>query len=360
MSGRIFPSNSETLRSSADLACVGRYPRFDEAGAIHHVHNRGLNKRPVFEDDTTIRVFKCMLAMEVRQGLIQVMSYCFMITHFHLVLLSVGGGLSLAMQKLESKFTKWFNLRHGRDGPLFRGRFGSRRVKSEKYLRTLFRYIDANPVTAKIVKTAEDYPHGSASDYLFGSIPPWLSSDWVVKDLAYWTERGMTFRQAYLQAFGGLSPDESFLIEQRMKSKSVQPDPLDDLLAAAPIGLRERFSQLAKCADGGQAAIPVLGPMAVCRAIEEQEKRLGDLAVRFAKRSHSAWPLIRAGMFREFCAMDFAKIAEHCSCAVATAHRRYLSHCKARMRISEYADAFEATARNCLAISRDDRRENPA
>ncbi len=58
--------------------------RSDGRGAWHHVMNRGLARRPVFEDRECVRYFLSCLARVVRRGLLEVHAYCVMTTHFHL------------------------------------------------------------------------------------------------------------------------------------------------------------------------------------------------------------------------------------------------------------------------------------
>ena len=123
---------------------MGRHARFDAPGAWHHVMNRGIAKRTLFENELDIRTFLSRLALTVRVGKLEVHSYCVLTTHFHLLLRSPEEQLSSALQVIQNSYSRWFNRSRKRDGPLYRGRFRSKRVDSEDYRLNLVRYIDEN------------------------------------------------------------------------------------------------------------------------------------------------------------------------------------------------------------------------
>src|SRR5438552_17254877 len=107
--------------------------RHDAPGSLHHIFNRGIARRTVFETRRDARYFLSLLAREVRRGAIRVHAYALMTTHFHLLLESVRGEISESIRRVCVEYVRWFNRLRRRDGALFRGRFGSRRVASERY-----------------------------------------------------------------------------------------------------------------------------------------------------------------------------------------------------------------------------------
>jgi REP element-mobilizing transposase RayT len=127
---------------------LARQPRVDQPGSWHHVINRGIAKRPLFESRSDVRFFLARLVRQIRLGRIEVHAYCFMTTHFHLLVRSPLGELSEAMRRVQNEHSRRFNRRKKRDGALIRGRFFSRPVRSLQYRRALVRYIDANPSAA--------------------------------------------------------------------------------------------------------------------------------------------------------------------------------------------------------------------
>src|SRR6185369_9941718 len=128
-------------------------------GAWHHVMNRGIAKRTLFESEVDIRTFLSRLACAARAGRVEVHAFCILTTHFHLLLRSPQGRLSEALHHVQNSYSRWFNRSRKRDGPLYRARFRSKRVDSLAYRFQLVRYIDSNPVSAGLVEDPQQYPH---------------------------------------------------------------------------------------------------------------------------------------------------------------------------------------------------------
>ena len=133
---------------------MARRSRQDEPGRWHHVMNRAIARRTLFEDRTDVRYFLSRLAREVRAGRLEMQAWSVMGTHFHLLVRSPRGELSQAMRRAQSEYVCHFNRRHRRDGTLIRGRFLSKPVTTERHRRVLVAYIDQNPVVAGM--SAED------------------------------------------------------------------------------------------------------------------------------------------------------------------------------------------------------------
>ena len=98
--------------------------------------NRGVAKRLLFGDDVDYRRFMMLLACAARRHAFEVIAFSLMPNHFHLLVRS-NGSLSEGMRRLQNDYSRWFNRRHGRDGPLMRGRFKSRPVNSIAYFGVL-------------------------------------------------------------------------------------------------------------------------------------------------------------------------------------------------------------------------------
>ncbi len=145
-------------------------------GAWHHVMNRGLGRRVLFTVDEDRDDFLGLLAeVRLRWG-IEVHAATLMTNHYHLLLRDPDGRLSRGMRHLNGVYTQSYNRRHGRDGPLMRGRFKARLVQSEGYLAELVRYIHGNPVEAGLAERAGDYLWSSHRHYLGGQLPGWLET----------------------------------------------------------------------------------------------------------------------------------------------------------------------------------------
>jgi putative transposase len=158
-----------------------RSPRVDYAGAWHHVMNRGADHRSIFGSDADRSVFLDSLAAAAERCHLEVHTYCLMSNHFHVLVRSCTGQLSEGMKFLSGRFTRVTNVRAGRDGSLFRGRYYSVGVSSDAHLVQACRYIHLNPVVARIVRRAEAWRWSSAAAYAgCGAAPEWLRKQYIV------------------------------------------------------------------------------------------------------------------------------------------------------------------------------------
>ena len=108
----------------------------------------------------------------------QVLAYCQMGNHFHLVLHTLQGNLSRLMRHVNGVYTQQFNRRHGLVGHLFQGRFKAILVDRDAYLMALRRYVERNPVAAGLVATADEWAWSSYRAHVCKApTPSWLDSD---------------------------------------------------------------------------------------------------------------------------------------------------------------------------------------
>jgi putative transposase len=156
---------------------VPRRPREEEAGAIHHVYARGIDRRVLFVDDEDRRGYLALLERVVGKTMWRCLSYCLMDNHIHLMVETPEPNLGRGMQCLHGDFARQLNRRHGRFGHVFQGRFGSKRLKTESHLWTTAAYIAANPVEAGMCPAPEAWAWGSHATARVGEAGPrWLDS----------------------------------------------------------------------------------------------------------------------------------------------------------------------------------------
>lgn len=107
------------------------------------------------------------IVSEEKEKLVQIVAYCLMPTHVHLILQQlIKNGISKYIKDFLISYTRTFNLMHKRKGPLWESRFKSVLVKTDEQLLHLTRYIHLNPVTAKLVNRPEDWIFSSYGEYL--------------------------------------------------------------------------------------------------------------------------------------------------------------------------------------------------
>jgi REP element-mobilizing transposase RayT len=143
--------------------------------------NRGVARGDAFFGDVDRVEFLRLLGTSAMRHQIEVHAYCLMPNHFHLVVHCPDGELSTFVQLLVSVYTRHVNERIGRDGPLFRGRFRSRSIDDDVYLRAAVRYVHRNALALPGVGATDRYRWSTHRTYLgFRETPPWLQTDVVL------------------------------------------------------------------------------------------------------------------------------------------------------------------------------------
>lgn len=331
---------------------MSRKPREDEPGAWHHVMNRGIAKGPIFNSEHGARYFLARLAREVRRGEIEVLSYTLMTTHFHALVISKRGNIGLAMQRIESPYVRRFNLRLERDGGLVRGRFESRRVRSDAYRATLVAYIDRNPAEAGIVRHGGAYPFGSAFHYLRPAGPVWLNRAWVEGVVAAGTPSGKYSADAYLERFSrGVSEARLRWIAEQIRTGALDSPVVDRFLSNLPGRVLRHLRARARLADGHDRPTMVVDPQSLEVACLEAMAASGPLPVRSGRTERNGWPVLRVGLLRDLCGLTFAEIAARVELPKTSTYSLYEAHQRTVLRAGPYADTVsrvaEAALRTC-------------
>lgn len=317
-----------------------RRPRLDEPGSWHHVVNRGVAKRPLFETRADIRHFLAWLARQVRLNRLEIHAYCLMTTHFHLLVRSPTGQLSEAMRRAQGEHSRRFNRLHKRDGPLIRGRFFSRRVDSDQYRRAVVCYIDANPVKAGIVRSAGDYEFGSAAAYGRLKGPPWLTRTWVEAMACTGSAAASFDEMAYRTVFGKESRAELAalceLVEARMKARTRSASH-EQLIEVAPAHVRRWMKWKIRLADGIEFGLPLCTPITLQRALVSDREQRGDWLVEDGKRTWRGMDIARFGLLHELCGRSWQEIAKLEAVSASRAHRLGQVHQRLMREDPKYA-----------------------
>src|SRR6266567_1735105 len=138
---------------------MARKPRFVPGGIAYHVMNRAAPGIDLFRHDPDYAAFERTLAQAVtREPGIRLCAYCLMPNHFHLVLWPTADAqLSRFMQWLTMTHAqRWHAHRHtGGRGHLYQSRFKSFPIQADRHFLSVCRYVERNPLRAKLVKRAE-------------------------------------------------------------------------------------------------------------------------------------------------------------------------------------------------------------
>lgn len=160
---------------------MARPLRIEYPGAVYHVTSRGNEKKPVFKDDTDRENFlNAVQHVNKRYNWI-CHAYCLMTNHYHLLIETPDGNLSIGMRQLNGVYTQLFNKWHGRTGHLFQGRYKAILIQKDSHLLEVCRYVVLNPLRAKMIERPEDWKWSS---YLATAgktkAHPCLTTDWVL------------------------------------------------------------------------------------------------------------------------------------------------------------------------------------
>lgn len=162
-------------------------------GEIYHIFNRSISKFVIFNNDSeysrmrdVIQFYqlekhitkfsqastKTLEFLSVKnlntEKLVEIICYSPMPTHLHFVLKQLkDGGISKFMNNILNSYTRYFNIKHNRKGPLWEGKFKKVLVETDEQLLHLTRYIHLNPVTAHLVDKPEEWKWSSYQDYIF-------------------------------------------------------------------------------------------------------------------------------------------------------------------------------------------------
>jgi len=137
------------------------------AGQAYHLYNRGVNRQPIFFCKENWGYFIRQVRHYFQPELIDILAYCLMPTHYHLmVTLKTDDFSARVMQPFSVSYTKAINRQQDRVGPLFQGPFRAVWVDKDSYLLHLSRYIHLNPVAAGLAARPEDWAFSSYRDYV--------------------------------------------------------------------------------------------------------------------------------------------------------------------------------------------------
>lgn len=160
--------------------------------SFYHIFNRGANKQKVFLNHNDYnRFFQTIMYYQfsgpkprfstynrfrakdftANPKIVEIICYCLMPNHFHFLLRQTKkGGLTEFIRKLTNSYTKYFNIKHDRSGPLFQGEFKAVNIETDEQLLHLSRYIHLNPFVSGIVKNLNSFPYSSYKDFIKPSL----------------------------------------------------------------------------------------------------------------------------------------------------------------------------------------------
>lgn len=150
--------------------------RISFPGALYHVTMRGNAGADIFQDEVDRAGLLTVLGDTAVRYNWLCYAYCLMTNHYHLVVETPDGNLSLGMRQLNGVYTQRFNKRHKRPGHVFQGRFKAILVEKERYLFEVCRYVVLNPVRAGLIMDPSQWAWSSYQATVNASkTQPWLA-----------------------------------------------------------------------------------------------------------------------------------------------------------------------------------------
>lgn len=185
---------------------MARPQRLEFPGAIYHVTSRGNEQQDIFLDIDDREFFLATLSKVVQRFNWICHAYCLMDNHYHLIIETLDGKLSIGMRQLNGIYTQNFNLRHRREGPVMHGRFKAILVQRDNFLLDMCRHVVLNPVRTKTVRQPEKYRWSSyAATAGLVDAPEFLSPDWILRQFSKQKKTAEHQYQEFVKAGVGAS-----------------------------------------------------------------------------------------------------------------------------------------------------------
>jgi len=157
-----------------------RQARIVAADYPHHVVHRGNNRQAVFFEEKDYKYYLDLLEECAPSNNCLIHAFCLMPNHVHLLITpQVDSALGKLMQKVGLRFAQFINIKYCRSGHLWGNRYFSSLIEKDRYLWAVCRYIDRNPVRARLANDPSSYVWSSAKGTLLGQGPAWLTPVWT-------------------------------------------------------------------------------------------------------------------------------------------------------------------------------------
>ncbi len=165
---------------------MARIARVVVPDSPHHIIQRGNRRQKVFFNDTDRKTYLDYLRIYAKPAGIHFWGYCLMENHVHIIAVPDGeDSLALGFGEAHRRYTRMINFREKWRGYLWEGRFKSYPL-SQAHAYAAMRYIERNPVRAKIVKNAWDYSWSSAKNHIFKQNDPLLEDNFMISEIKDW------------------------------------------------------------------------------------------------------------------------------------------------------------------------------
>jgi putative transposase len=163
---------------------MARLPRIVIPNQPLHIMHRGNNRQDIFRcEEDMLRIKEDIFYALEKSGCL-LHAYVIMTNHLHLLITPENKEqLAVFMKTMANKYVRYFNSKYQRTGTIWEGRYKSCLVDSEKYLFTLYKYIEMNPIKANMVKSLKDYKWSSYAHNALGQEDKLVSQHFLYQQL---------------------------------------------------------------------------------------------------------------------------------------------------------------------------------
>ncbi len=178
---------------------MARLKRITPAGIPQHIIQRGNNKQACFASEDDMKAYLKWLTDFANKYKVNIHAWVLMTNHIHLLCTpTTNDGIGKMMQSLGRMYVGYFNHTYKRTGTLWEGRYKSSIIQSERYLLSVYRYIELNPVRADMVTNPSEY---SWSSYNFNALG--IANNLITPHQEYLSlgDNEKTRREAYIELF---------------------------------------------------------------------------------------------------------------------------------------------------------------
>ncbi len=146
-----------------------RKNRIASETGVYHFINRGVNKKRLFHQREDYRTYLALMDEHAKDLGIRIYHYCLMTNHTHLLLRTLDvESLSRFGHYLQRRYAYYYSRTHDWPEQVFRKRFIALPIQKDSYLLECGRYIERNPIRAKIVEDPTDFVYSSYGYYGLG------------------------------------------------------------------------------------------------------------------------------------------------------------------------------------------------
>ena len=188
-----------------------RAPRRLTETGIYHIITRGNNKQDLFFEREDFEFYLRLIHSMKTDYDFHLYHYCLMTNHTHLLMrFRTQEAFQKVMQRINLTYAKRYRKLRHYHGHVFQDRFKSIPIESDSYLLECGRYIERNPLKAKIVHDLKDYPWSSYRYYAYGAENELLTENPLYRDLGHTPKE----RQAHYRDYLGQDrPYENLIAE---------------------------------------------------------------------------------------------------------------------------------------------------